>query len=53
MFLNQSKFYENGGFYSGYVLKPNYMLHDAKKTYAPVLMTKIIKTVRISVISGQ
>lgn len=47
MLLNQSKFMENGGFHSGYLLKPDYLLHNAKKTYYPVLMTKIIKTVRI------
>lgn len=52
MLLNISKFHENGGIHSGYVLKPNFMLHNTQKTYYPPIMKKIVKTVRIKVISG-
>ncbi|EAR85196.2 phosphatidylinositol-specific phospholipase C, X domain protein (macronuclear) [Tetrahymena thermophila SB210] len=53
MVFNLSKFQENGGIHSGYVLKPNYMLHHSKKDYIPTLMTKTVKVVRIQIISGQ
>ncbi|KAL4493611.1 hypothetical protein ABPG72_004104 [Tetrahymena utriculariae] len=53
MVFNLSKFQENGGIHSGYVLKPSYMLHHSKKDYIPTQMTKTVKIVRIQIISGQ
>ncbi len=56
MLLNYAKFRANGGFSTGYVLKPSYMLHDFGGKSHPYFTPgpkKPTKKVTIKIISGQ
>lgn len=53
LLLYFSKFMENGGSNSGYVLKPKFMLHNAENVKYIKDFKKIKKILNIKVISGQ
>eukprot|EP01017_Pseudomicrothorax_dubius_P050629 TRINITY_DN9620_c0_g1_i2.p1 TRINITY_DN9620_c0_g1~~TRINITY_DN9620_c0_g1_i2.p1 ORF type:complete len:346 (-),score=86.03 TRINITY_DN9620_c0_g1_i2:19-999(-) len=53
MLLNKAKFEENGGVTCGYVLKPEFMLSSGNSPAYPSDFNRVLKTLKIKVISGQ
>lgn len=53
MLINSSKFLENGGLSCGYLLKPEWMLHDSADPKLPSDFKTVQKHLNLHIISGQ